>query len=120
MLEYVPGHFEVTRLVRPKLLSCTACERILQEPAPSRPLTAAGPGLLAHVPVAKISRLFWLPGYVAFGTGNGINCGLVGTERHIRRAELGEERHQVGIISPALLVDRVFFTAQRSRALAFI
>jgi len=54
VLEYVPGHFEVIRLVRPKL-SCTSCERILQEPAPSRPIGRglAGPGLLAHVIVSK-------------------------------------------------------------------
>lgn len=50
VLEYVPGHFEVIRLVRPKL-SCTNCEHIVQEPAPSRPIDRglAGPGLLAHV-----------------------------------------------------------------------
>lgn len=56
MLEYVPGHFEVIRLVRPKL-SCTACDRIVQEPAPSRPIDRGvpGPGLLAHVLVAKYS-----------------------------------------------------------------
>ena len=56
VLEYVPGHFEVIRLVRPKL-SCTACQRIVQEPAPSRPIDRglAGPGLLAHVIVSKYS-----------------------------------------------------------------
>lgn len=54
MLEYAPGHFEVIRLVRPKL-SCTYCEHIVQEPAPSRPIDRglAGPGLLAHVIVSK-------------------------------------------------------------------
>ncbi len=54
MLEYVPAHFEVIRIVRPKL-SCPACERIVQEPAPSRPIERglAGPGLLAHVLVSK-------------------------------------------------------------------
>jgi transposase len=54
MLEYVPAHFEVIRFVRPKL-SCAACERIVQEPAPSRPIDRglAGPGLLAHVLVSK-------------------------------------------------------------------
>jgi len=54
MLEYVPGHFEVIRLVRPKL-TCLACERIVQAPAPSRPIDRglAGPGLLAHVLVSK-------------------------------------------------------------------
>jgi transposase len=53
-LEYVPAHFKVIRTVRPKL-SCACCTRILQEPAPSRPIDRglAGPGLLAHVLVAK-------------------------------------------------------------------
>jgi transposase len=54
LLEYVPAHFEVIRLVRPKL-SCAICERIVQAPAPSRPIDRglAGPGLLAHVLVSK-------------------------------------------------------------------
>jgi transposase len=40
--------------VRPKL-SCDACDRIVQAPAPSRPIERglAGPGLLAHVLVFK-------------------------------------------------------------------
>ena len=54
MLEYVPARFKVLRTVRPKL-SCACCSRILQEPAPSRPIDRglAGPGLLAHVLVSK-------------------------------------------------------------------
>ena len=54
VLEYVPARFKVIRQVRPKL-SCTSCERIVQAPAPSRPIERglAGPGLLAHVLVAK-------------------------------------------------------------------
>jgi len=50
----VPGSFKVIRYVRPKL-SCASCERIVQVPAPSRPIERglAGPGLLAHVLVAK-------------------------------------------------------------------
>jgi len=54
VLEYVPARFRVIRYVRPKL-SCASCERIVQEPAPSRPIERglAGPGLLAHVLVAK-------------------------------------------------------------------
>jgi transposase len=53
-LEYVPAHFKVIRTVRPKL-SCACCTRIVQEPAPNRPIDRglAGPGLLAHVLVAK-------------------------------------------------------------------
>jgi len=55
-LEYVPARFKVIRTVRPKL-SCACCSRILQEPAPNRPIARglAGPGLLAHVLVAKYS-----------------------------------------------------------------
>jgi transposase len=54
ILDYVPGSFRVTRHVRPKL-SCRGCETIAQAPAPSLPVPRgrAGPGLLAHVLVAK-------------------------------------------------------------------
>lgn len=54
MLEYVPGYFKVIRHVRPKL-SCTYCARVVQLPAPARPITRGlpGPGLLAQVVVAK-------------------------------------------------------------------
>jgi len=50
----VPARFKVMRYVRPKL-SCASCERIVQTAAPSRPIERglAGPGLLAHVLVAK-------------------------------------------------------------------
>jgi transposase len=55
-LEYVPARFKVIRTVRPKL-SCACCSRVVQEPAPDRPIDRglAGPGLLAHVLVAKYS-----------------------------------------------------------------
>jgi transposase len=54
MLEYVPARFKVIRTVRPKL-SCSGCSRVVQEPAPSRPIDRglAGPGLLSHVLVSK-------------------------------------------------------------------
>ena len=54
MLEYVPARFKVIRHVRPKL-ACNCCERIVQVPAPSRPIDRGipGPGLLAHVLVSK-------------------------------------------------------------------
>lgn len=54
VLEYVPGSFHVVQHVRPKL-SCRSCEAITQAPAPSLPIERglAGPGLLAHVLVAK-------------------------------------------------------------------
>jgi transposase len=54
ILEYVPGHFKVIRHIRPKL-SCARCEQIVQAPAPSRPIEhgIAGPGLIAHILVAK-------------------------------------------------------------------
>jgi len=53
-LEYIPASFKVIRTVRPKL-SCACCSRIVQEPAPNRPIARglAGAGLLAHVLVAK-------------------------------------------------------------------
>lgn len=55
-LEYVPASFRVIRHVRPKL-ACSCCDRIAQVPAPSRPIERglAGPGLLAHMLVAKFA-----------------------------------------------------------------
>jgi transposase len=54
VLERIPESFLVIRHVRVKL-ACAGCERIVQAPAPSRPLErcTAGPGLLAHVLVSK-------------------------------------------------------------------
>ena len=54
ILEYVPASFKVIRHVRPKL-SCRLCETIVQAPMPSLPIARGrpGPGLLAHVLVAK-------------------------------------------------------------------
>ena len=54
VLDYVPSHFRVIRHVRPKR-ACARCDRIVQAPAPSRPIARglAGPGLLAHVLVSK-------------------------------------------------------------------
>ena len=53
-LEYVPENFKVIRHVRPKF-TCTGCDRVVQAPAPSRPIERglAGPSLLAHVIVSK-------------------------------------------------------------------
>jgi transposase len=53
-LEYVPESFKVIRHVRPKF-ACTACERVVEAPAPSRPIERglAGPALLAHMLVSK-------------------------------------------------------------------
>src|SRR3954467_12445668 len=54
VLEYVPSSFKVIRHLRPKL-SCRACETIVQSPMPSLPIERGrpGPGLIAHVVVAK-------------------------------------------------------------------
>lgn len=54
MLEYIPASFKVIRHVRPRLC-CPGCERVVQAPAPTRPIerSLAGPGLLAHVLTAK-------------------------------------------------------------------
>ena len=53
-LEYVPENFKVIRHVRPKF-TCTGCDRVVQAPAPSRPIERglAAPSLLAHVIVSK-------------------------------------------------------------------
>jgi transposase len=53
-LEYVPESFKVICHVRPKF-ACSGCDRVVEAPAPSRPIERglAGPGLLAHVLVSK-------------------------------------------------------------------
>lgn len=54
ILDYLPGRFEVIRHVRPAF-SCRSCEAMVQAPMPSLPIERGqpGPGLLAHVLVAK-------------------------------------------------------------------
>jgi transposase len=54
VLEYEPAQFRVVRHVRPRF-ACRACESIHQAPMPSLPVERGrpGPGLLAHVLVAK-------------------------------------------------------------------
>jgi transposase len=54
LLDFIPGYFKVIRHVRPKL-SCGRCSRVMQLPAPSRPIERGmpAPGLLAQVIVAK-------------------------------------------------------------------
>jgi transposase len=54
VLEYVPAHFKVIVHSRPKM-SCRDCETITQPPMPSLPIERGipGPGLLAHVMIAK-------------------------------------------------------------------
>jgi transposase len=55
-LEYIPESFKVIRHVRPKF-ACNGCDRVVEAPAPSRPIERgiAGPGLLAHVLVSKFA-----------------------------------------------------------------
>ena len=54
ILEYEPERVKEIRQVRPKL-ACADCDRIVQAPAPSRPIerSIAGPGLLAHALISK-------------------------------------------------------------------
>lgn len=54
MLDMVAAQLKVVRLARPKK-SCRVCERMVQVPAPSRPIpgSMAGAGLLAYVLVSK-------------------------------------------------------------------
>jgi transposase len=53
-LERIPATFKVIRHVRPKF-ACAGCERVVEAPAPARPIDRGlpGPGLLAHVLVSK-------------------------------------------------------------------
>lgn len=54
VLDFVPQHWKVIRHVRPKC-ACDRCQKIVQTPAPARPIARglAGAGLLAHVLVSK-------------------------------------------------------------------
>ena len=53
-LERIPATFKVIRHIRPKF-ACNHCERVVEAPAPSRPIDRglAGPALLAHVLMSK-------------------------------------------------------------------
>ena len=57
VLDYIPGHFEVIRHVRPKY-ACAACDAITQAPPPPMPTPRgrATPATLAHLLVAKYLR----------------------------------------------------------------
>jgi hypothetical protein len=54
VLDYIPGHFEVVRHIRPAL-SCRRCESMVQSAMPSLPIERGlpGAGLLAHILVCK-------------------------------------------------------------------
>jgi transposase len=54
ILDYIPGHFEIVRHIRPAF-SCRRCETMVQEQMPSLPIERGlpGAGLLAHILVSK-------------------------------------------------------------------
>lgn len=54
VLDYIPGHFQVIRHVRPKY-ACRACDAITQAPPPCMPTPRgrATPAMLAHLLVSK-------------------------------------------------------------------
>ena len=53
-LEYVPGHYKVVQIERPRL-ACTCCEKVVQAEMPSRPIPKSfvGPALMAHILCCK-------------------------------------------------------------------
>ena len=53
-LEYVPGHYVVNQISRPRL-ACTCCEQVVQAEMPSRPIPKSfvGPALMAHILCCK-------------------------------------------------------------------
>ena len=53
-LEYVPGHYIVNQIIRPRL-ACTCCEAVVQAEMPSRPIPKSfvGPALMAHILASK-------------------------------------------------------------------
>ena len=54
ILDFIAAKLKLVETVRPKK-SCRCCEKVVQEPAPTRPVERgmAGPGLLAHIIVGK-------------------------------------------------------------------
>ena len=53
-LEYVPGHYILNQIKRPRL-ACTCCEKVVQAEMPSRPIPKSfvGPALMAHILCCK-------------------------------------------------------------------
>jgi transposase len=53
-LEYVPGHYIVNQITRPRL-ACTCCAKVVQAEMPSRPIPKSfvGPALMAHILCCK-------------------------------------------------------------------
>ncbi len=53
-LEYVPGHYIVNQIIRPRL-ACICCEAVVQAEMPSRPIPKSfvGPALMAHILASK-------------------------------------------------------------------
>jgi len=53
-LEYVPGHYIVNQIKRPRL-ACTCCGSVVQAEMPSRPIPKSfvGPALMAHILCCK-------------------------------------------------------------------
>ncbi|MGB1266004.1 MAG: transposase, partial [Nereida ignava] len=53
-LEYVPGHYIVNQIGRPRL-ACTCCEAVVQAEMPNRPIPKSfvGPALMAHILCCK-------------------------------------------------------------------
>src|SRR3546814_12189672 len=54
ILDFVAARLKLVETARLKK-SCRLCEKIVQPPAPTRPIRrgTAGPNLLAHIPVSK-------------------------------------------------------------------
>ncbi len=98
MLEYVPARFKVIRHVRPKL-SCACCQRIVQMPAPIRPIDRGipGPGLLAHVAVSKFADSLPLYRQAQIYAREGVEL-----ERSTLADWLGGVAHLVGPLVEAL------------------
>lgn len=59
LLDMIAARMRVVQIARFKK-SCRRCERMMQGPAPRRPIpgSMAGPNLLAHVLVSKLTTIF--------------------------------------------------------------
>ena len=84
-LEYIPAHYIVKQIERPRL-ACTCCEKIVQSEMPSRPIPKSfvGPALMAHIiackygyhlPLYRQSQMFETQGIEISGS---LMCSWVG------------------------------------------
>jgi transposase len=102
LLERIPATYKVIRHVRPKF-ACAGCERVVEAPAPARPIERGlpGPNLLAHVLVSKYGRHVPLYRQSEIFAGEGVDldrstlAGWVGPAKELLAPLVDEIREHV-------------------------